>query len=155
MSHELRTSDPSRGAASGPASSADDPLGPARARGERAKREILAAQGEMLDTAGVAARLGLTIRAVKARRQRGLLLALPLDDGTWAFPAWQFAGDDLLPGLDGVLVALGVDGPWTRVAFFLSNDIRLDGQTPLAVLLDGRIDAARNAAAAYGVQVPA
>jgi hypothetical protein len=154
VSHELRTSDPSRGAPAGPVSPSDDPLAPARARGERAKRELLAAQGEMLDAAEVADRLGLTTAAVEGRRKRGLLLALPLDDGSWAFPAWQFAGHDLLPGLEDALRDLGVNSPWSRVAFFLSGDLRLDGQTPLAILMQGDIDAVRDAAA-YGVQVPA
>lgn len=153
MSHELRTTDPARDHAPVPASPSDDPLAPARARGERAKRDLLAAQGEMLDTAAVAARLGLTARVVEARRKRGLLLALPLDDGTWGFPTWQFADHDLLPGLEDVFRNMSVGSPWMRAAFFLSGDLRLDGRTPLSVLLSGEIDAVRDAGAAYGEQI--
>src|SRR5690349_21030533 len=115
VSHELRTTDPARTDAPGPVSSADDPLAPARARGERAKRELLAAQGELLNEAQVADRVGLSRKTVEVRRQRGLLLALPLGDETWAFPVWQFADDGLLPGLEDVLISLTASGPWSRV----------------------------------------
>jgi hypothetical protein len=150
VSHELRTSDSARDRATVLASSSDDPLAPARARGERSKREILAAQGEMLDTAGVAARLGVSTRAVGARRQRGLLLALPLDDGTWAFTAWPFYGAENQPRQEDVLRHMSVSGPWMRAGFFLSGDLRLNGRTPLDMLRRGEIDAVRDAGAAYG-----
>jgi hypothetical protein len=50
---------------------------------------------------------------------------------------------------------LGVDGTWSRAAFFFSGDIRLDWRTPLELLLRGEIEAVRRAAAAYGEQMPA
>lgn len=139
---------------SGPVS-ATDPLAAARARGEQAKRDILVAQGDMLDVTEVAARLRIGVGEVEARRQRGLLLAIPLGDGSWGFPIWQFTGDGVLPGLEDVLRDLGTSGPWAQAAFFTGGDIRLNWQTPLEVLLRGEIAAVRRAAAAYGEQVPA
>ena len=69
--------------------------------------------------------------------------------------SWQFTDEGLLPGLEAVLAALGVDSPWSRAAFFFSGDLRLDWRTPLEVLLSGDVEAVRLAAAAYGEQVPA
>jgi hypothetical protein len=130
----------------------DDPLAAARQRGEQMKRDILATQGDLLDANEVAARLGLTPAEVEQRRCDGLLMAIPTEKGPFGFPAWQFTDDGLLPGLEDVLRVLDVDGEWTRAAFFLSGDIRLDWRTPLEMLLRGEIEAVRNAAAAYGEQ---
>jgi len=132
-----------------------DPLAAAKARGEQAKRDLLAAQGDMLRATEVAARLSLDLGEVEQRRRSGHLLALPDQQGRYGFPAWQFTTDGLLPGLEDVLKEIGVDSPWSQAAFFFSGDIRLDWQTPLAVLVRGDIDAVRRAAAAYGEQVPA
>lgn len=129
----------------------EDPLAAARIRGEQAKRDILAMQGDLLDAAGVAARLGIDPAEVEQRRRDGLLLALPLEGGTLGYPAWQFADNGMLPGLEVALRDLGVQGAWTRAAFFLSGDIRLDWRTPLEMLLRGEVEAVRRAAA-YGEQ---
>jgi hypothetical protein len=126
-----------------------DPLAAARTRGEQAKREMLGAQGVLLDASEVALRLGLTVRAVEARRERGLLLALPLDNGAWAFPSWQLADRDILPGLEDVLRSLTAAGPWSRLQFFLSGDPYLDGETPLALIRAGEIEKVRRLASAY------
>jgi len=134
---------------------ATDPLAAARARGEQAKRDLLAVQGEMLSVVEVAARLGCSVSEVEQRHQRGLLIALTDEYGKRGFPAWQFTDSGSLPGLEEVLADMGVDGPWSRAAFFFSGDIRLDWRTPLEVLLSGDVEAVRRAAAAYGEQVPA
>jgi hypothetical protein len=125
----------------------------ARARGEQAKHEILAEQGDMLTAAEVAIRLGYTATAVERRRQDGLLLALPLEAGDLGFPAWQFTDRGLLPGLEDVLQSMSVRSPWMRAQFFLTGDLRLDGETPLGMLRRGNVDAVRRAGAAYGEQL--
>ncbi len=127
-----------------------DPLAAAKRRGEQAKRDILAMQGDLLDASEVASRLGLSKPEVEARRQVGLLLALPLDDGTLGFPAWQFADGGLLPGLDDVLRSLPAQDPWSRLLFFLSGDPYLDDRTPLELLQRGKIEPVQRLAAAYG-----
>jgi len=132
---------------------ASDPLAAAKARGEQAKRDILAAQGDMLSASDVASRLNVNVEDVERRRQDGLLIALPSETGTPGFPAWQFRDDGLLPGLDIVLSHMSVRSPWMRAQFFLSGDLRLDGRTPLDVLRRGEIDAVRRAGAAYGEQL--
>jgi hypothetical protein len=130
-----------------------DPLAAALRRGERARRSILAAQGNLLDVDEVAAHLGMTREEVLDRQIRGRLLALPLEDGTLGFPSWQFAEYGLLPGIETIFRNIGVDDPWMQAAYFLSGELRLDGQTPLEVLQRGDIEAVRKAAAAYGEQL--
>ena len=132
-----------------------DPLAAAKARGEQAKRDILAAQGDMLDADEVPARLRCDLTEVEARRRQGLLIALPDEHGKRGFPAWQFTDVGLLPGLEDVLGSIGVRSPWSQAAFFFSGDIRLDWRTPLEVLLRGEFEEVRRAAAAYGEQMPA
>ena len=130
-----------------------DPLAAALKRGERVRQSILAAQGDLLDVAEVAARLGMSQDDVLRQQSRGLLLALPRDEGTVGFPSWQFAERGLLPGLETVLRDIGVRDPWMQAAFFLSGDARLDGWTPLEVLQRGEVEAVRRAAAAHGEQL--
>jgi hypothetical protein len=128
---------------------ASDPLAVALARGEQAKREILAEQGEMLGAEEVARRLGRTLAEVEARRRRGLLIALPDEHGQQRFPAWQFADRDLLPGLEVVLTSLPTESPWGRLLFLRNGDPYFGGQSPLELLRRGEIEPVRRLAAAY------
>jgi hypothetical protein len=64
-----------------------DPLAAAKARGEQAKRDILASQGDMIDAADAAARLGIHVADVERHRQEGRLLALPTESGKLERPA--------------------------------------------------------------------
>src|SRR3954451_14685366 len=142
MADEARTSH-------APVAFGDDPLAAAPRRGEQAKRDSLATQGDLLTAAEVAGRLSLSLADVEQRRQDGLLLALPLDDGTLGFTAWQFTDDGLLPGLEAVLRVLPTHDPWSRVLFFKNGDPYLEGQTPLELLRRGEIEPVRRLAAAY------
>ena len=114
------------------------------------RRDILAAQGTLLDAAQVADHLGWDMKSVHSHQREGLLLALPTDTGELGFPSWQFSEFGLMPGLNDVLRAFGVRDPWMRAAFFLTGNLRLDSRTPLEVLLRGEVEAVRTAAAAYG-----
>lgn len=135
--------------APGAPSASHDPLAAAKRRGEQAKRDILAAQSLLLDAPAVAARLGVSREEVETRRRAGLLLALPLDDGTFGFPAWQFTDGGLLQGLEEVLRVLPAPDPWSRLLFLQSGDPYLDDQTPLDLLQRGKIEPVRRLAAAY------
>jgi hypothetical protein len=126
-----------------------DPLAAAPQRGEQAKRDILAAQGELLDVGEVATRLRIGMIALVQRLRDGGLLALRLDDETLKLPAWQFADDGLLPGLLDVMHARPDLGPWGQVLFFTSGDPYLDGRTPLDLLRRGEIEPVQRLAAAY------
>jgi hypothetical protein len=126
-----------------------DPLAAAWKRGEQAKRDILASQGELLDAERVATRLKMTPAEVEQRRQDGLLLALPLDSGSYGFPAWQFTDGGLLPGLVEALEVLPAPGPWSRLQFFIYGDPYFGGRTPLELLRAGETEPVRRLAAAY------
>ena len=125
----------------------------ARQRGEQGKREILASQGDILSPLEVANRLAVDLEEVEQRGQDGLLLALPLDSGELGFPTWQFTEAGLLPGLEVVFQNMTVRSPWMRAQFFLTGDLRLDGRTPLEMLLRGEVDAVQRAGVAYGEQL--
>jgi hypothetical protein len=135
------------------ATAAADPLAAAKARGEQAKRDILAAQGTLLGALDVATLLRIDLAGVERRRQEGRLLALPTESGKLGFPTWQFSAHGLLPGLEEVLHHMRVQSPWMRVQFFLTSDQHLNGRTPLEMLLRGEVEAVKRASAAYGEQL--
>lgn len=128
----------------------DDPLVEARLRGLAARATILAAEGGALRVGDVAALLGLTRQGVDRRRRAGKLLALATGRHGYVYPAWQFADEGVLPGIEGALEALQVQNPWMRASFFLSGNLRLDGASPLAELRRGHREEVVLAAAAYG-----
>ncbi|HEX8692125.1 MAG TPA: hypothetical protein VF746_06890 [Longimicrobium sp.] len=129
---------------------ARDPLAAARARGARAKVELLERAGGGLSAGQVAEKLGVTPAAVHARRQRGTLLAVPRANGEFVYPAFQFTEDGTLAGLSRVLQAFGVRGPWTRLSVLLAPADVLGGRTPLDALREGDADGAVLAASTYG-----
>jgi len=64
------------------------------------------------------------------------------DRGSWRLPAWQFAGNGVLPGLETVLAAIPADQPALVVAAFmtkLQEDLLVDGKpaSPREWLLAG------------------
>ena len=130
-----------------------DPLAEARVRGLRAKERLLAAEGGTLSAGEVARQLGISRQAVDKRRRVGHLIAVTLGRRGYAFPAWQLeAGGGLLPGLDRVLAALRDHDPWMQLAFMLTPNARLEGETPLAALRREALPAVLDAARAFGEQ---
>jgi hypothetical protein len=127
-----------------------DPLAAARARGARAKGELLLRAGGGLRLAEAARRMGVTSQAVHARRKRRTLLAVPQPNGEHLYPACQFGPDGVLPGLSAVLQAFAVESPWTRLAVLLAPAEALGGRTPLEALAAGDVEGAATVAAAYG-----
>ena len=64
------------------------------------------------------------------------------DKGSWRLPAWQFAGNGVLPGLEAVLATVAQDQPALVVAAFMTTaqeDLPVDGTptTPREWLLAG------------------
>ena len=127
-----------------------NPLAEARARGAQAKVELLERSGGGLSAAVVAERIGTTVAAVHARREGGTLLALPMANGEHVYPAFQFSGHDVIPGLARVLHAFEVEGAWTRLSVLLSPADVLGGRTPLDALRGGDVDGAAAAVSTYG-----
>ncbi|MGI9183183.1 MAG: hypothetical protein ACR2H9_22110 [Longimicrobiaceae bacterium] len=127
-----------------------DPLAAAYARGARAKEEILEKAGGGYRAGEVAEMLGVSPQAVHARRQRGTLLAVPQLNGEFLYPACQFTGSGVVPGLDRFLKAFHVQSPWTRLAVLLSPSPQLEGRSPLEALLASEMEGAIAVARTYG-----
>jgi hypothetical protein len=93
-------------------------------RGASAKQSALQAAGGALSSGEVADLLGITVAAVKQRQRRGGLLAIPLSNGEWGYPARQFAPDGRVrDGLKQVLAAFAKDeDPWVILSFLANPD---------------------------------
>ncbi len=132
----------------------DDPLAPARVRGQEARFKLLDENGGSLTAAEVAGLLGITRQAVDNRRKAGRLIGLTLGRRGFAYPAWQFDRGRVLPGLEEVLRELHHLDPWMQTAFIVSGNRALDDQSPLTLLRRGKMAAVLAAARVYGEQGP-
>jgi len=112
---------------------ARDPLADLLARGAVQKRALLDEAGGVLTADDVAARLGISRAAVEQRRRTGQLLAVPGDAGP-GYPACQFEGGTVVPGLVAVLAWFDLEGAWGAFAFLLTPDDQLGGLAPLDAL---------------------
>jgi hypothetical protein len=127
-----------------------DPLAKARARGARARREILRREGGAWTAEQVTAHTGLSQESISQQCRAGKLIGLLTDRQEYVYPSWQFEQNGILPGLEETLAALTVRDPWVQAAFFVSGDPRLNGATPLDELRRGNVDAVQRAARGYG-----
>lgn len=100
----------------------------------------------------VAQRLHMSRQAVDERRRKGRLIGLDIGRRGYAYPAWQFDDIGTLPGFEQVLHALADLESWSQVAFMLTPNSRLKGETPLNILRLGKRDDVLNAAQSYGEQ---
>ncbi len=127
-----------------------DPLTSARLRGQQVKIQLLYQEDNPLSSEQVGALLHITCQAVDKRRNRGKMLGLSLGRRGYLYPSWQFKDGELLAGLDRVLTALKEYDAWTKLMFFKTGDVRLEGKTPLQCLQAGEIEAVIRAAECYG-----
>jgi hypothetical protein len=127
-----------------------DPLAPAFIRGIAATRRLINDHGGALTAAQAAAHLGISRQMVDKRRHAGKLLAISTGRHGYRYPVWQFHESGVLPGLEDVLKVLSSHDSWMQVAFFVSKNERLGGQTPIETLISGKLDLALDAAATYG-----
>jgi len=127
-----------------------DPLAPARLRGLHAREQLLSAEGGMLGVDEVARTLDLTRQGVDKRRRAGRLLAISTGRHGYQYPAWQFTATGVLPGLEPVLEALSGHDAWMQLVFFVSGNVRLNNESPLAELRRGHLEEVVQAAGAYG-----
>jgi hypothetical protein len=121
----------------------------------RTSKALLDAEGGAVGVQEVANLLGLSRQAVNKRRRNGTLLAVSLGRRGYLYPVWQFATGGVLPGLRGVLEDLKGHDSWMQLAFMLNPSPCLEGESPLAELRRGNIDAVRVAARSYGEHGPA
>jgi hypothetical protein len=134
------------------ARSAADPLERARLRGIAARERLLNAEGGSLTISQVEQLLGISRQAIHKRCSKGKLIALTTSKRGYLFPRWQFAENDILPGLESALAAFDESEPWMQAAFMLNPNIWLDGASPLEMLRQGKIEDVLVAARASGEQ---
>lgn len=129
-----------------------DPLAGALLRGKTAQAELLQAEGGALGPTEVAKRLVVSRQTINNWRDQGKLLGLETARRGVLYPAWQFAEDGLLPGLERSLATLRHNelGPWPQLLFFLTRRFDLAGQRPLDLLRKGDVEAVWQAAERYG-----
>lgn len=115
--------------------------------------------GALYDTDGVRHLLGRDDEPVsrQAVHKRKGLLALTAGSGQVVYPAFQFHGRQLAPGLDRVLAALPGDlvSRWTVASWLVSPEPELDGETPIAALFAGRAAAVGQVAERWAGQLAA
>ncbi len=104
------------------------------------KRRMIEAAGGALTAEKVRELLGhKTIQAVyKAVKDRRLLMVE--DNGTKLFPAFQFDGNAILPGIAGVLGAAPQTSGWAVLQFLVAGDEGLDGAKPIDLLRGSAAD---------------
>jgi len=130
----------------------DELLNEAQLRGVRTRDRLLGFEGGTMSAREVAQRLHMSRQAVDERRRKGRLIGLNIGRRGYAYPAWQFDEMGTLSGFEQVLHALADLESWSQVAFMLTPNSRLKGETPLNVLQLGKIDDVLNAAQSYGEQ---
>lgn len=130
-----------------------DPLAAARLRGVEAREQLVDEAGGLLRLSQVADRLGVTPQAVTGRRLRETILAVPMPNGEWVYPACQFADVDLVSGMDAFVRAFADDvDPWTKLSVLIAPSRRFGGKSALELLSEGREEEATSIAGTYGVQ---
>lgn len=111
----------------------------ARARGDAVKQDLLA-DPEMLNTADMAERLGMSGEGVRLKRKRHEVLGVDFAKRGIRYPGWQVLENrQLLPALPRLFSILG-DNPWGVYRFLLQNHPELGGSRVLDALKRGRID---------------
>jgi hypothetical protein len=95
--------------------------------------------GPFYDTKSVQALLGgLSVQAVTARRKAHTILAVQTADRRWAYPTFQFSGNDVHPALLPAIRALRDAPAWSAALWFVTPNPDLDDTSPLAWALAGR-----------------
>jgi hypothetical protein len=107
------------------------------------KRDLLQRAGGSLTAEQVRTLLGYKSfpavhKAVAARR----LLVLD-DNGIKLFPAFQFDGSHILPGIADILAAAPNTSFWASLQFLVDGDERLGPERPMGLIKGGRDSCAR------------
>ncbi|MHB8452780.1 MAG: hypothetical protein ACYDAQ_20350 [Mycobacteriales bacterium] len=92
--------------------------------------------GPFYDTSGLRIFLGVTKQAIADRVRRRTLLAVVRREGQVLYPAFQFRGREMVPGLNEVLAVfreVRVDG-WVVAAWLTTPAARLGWTTPVGWL---------------------
>lgn len=110
----------------------------ARLRGLARVAELRKMAEPCLETGAVGALLGVSRETIRKRLERKQLLALPKGSEDRVFPAFQFKGGEVLPGVAEVLEALDTD-PFVALSFFLSRNPFFGDKTAVEALTAGML----------------
>jgi hypothetical protein len=133
----------------------DDPAALGRRAALLAASEVLWERhlGPLYSTNQVRELMGIGSRqAISERVKRRRLLAVPGSDGRPLFPAFQFAGRRLLPGLAAILDVFqgAVESQYTLASWFVTPEPLLEERTPAEWLRKrGTTERALQAASRY------
>jgi hypothetical protein len=88
--------------------------------------------GPFYDTAGVETLLGgVSKQAVEARRKKHTILAVKTSDSRWAYPTFQFTGNEVDPALVPTIQAFRGSPAWSAALWFVTPNPDLNEMTPL------------------------
>lgn len=127
-----------------------EPLASPFLKGLEAQRELIKQSGGLLSSEEAGKVLGISRQAVDKRRQANKLVAIAQGQHGFGYPACQFDARGTLHGIEEMLAALHVSDGWAQLAWLLSPNTSLDGQSPVQQLRGGRADEVVEAAAAFG-----
>ncbi len=114
-------------------------LDAARARGAALKDEMFS-DPDMLSTAGLAERLGMSEEGIRLKRRRHEVLGVEVAKRGIRYPAWQvLPGRQILPGLPRLFAVLG-DDPWRLLRFLQQHHAELRGKCAFEALQQGRVE---------------
>ncbi|PTX52302.1 hypothetical protein IQ03_01092 [Gemmobacter caeni] len=125
------------------------PLAGAILRCHGHREALLRRAGPLLSGAEVARLLGLDAAGVEALRAAHGLLAVKIETGC-AYPASQFLGAEVLPGLAVLLQAHAGMDPWVVLDLLLAPDPAMNGRSPLQALREGDAEGLRRHIAQAG-----
>jgi len=127
-----------------------DPLAEAKMRGILRQADLYNAEGGCVSAEEAGSLIAVTRQTVDKMRRMKELVALPKGRDGWIYPIWQFADGRPLIGLESVLKALAIEGPWVQVSFLLSGNERLQGKRPIELLRKGKAKLVLEAACTFG-----
>jgi hypothetical protein len=103
------------------------------------KERLIRAEGGYYLSSEAAELLGISERELEEWRKTDKLIGLPLKNGTFVYPKWQFSNHAVLSGLEVVLARFPYKSPWGRAAFMLDTWVSEGLGTPLAGLRAGKL----------------
>ena len=121
------------------ADAAEQDFNEARLRGLARVAELRKMAEPCLETGAVCALLGVSRETIRKKLERKHLLGLPKGSEDRVFPAFQFKGGEVLPGVPEVLQALDTD-PFVALSFFLSRNPFFGNKTAVDALKAGMIE---------------
>jgi excisionase family DNA binding protein len=113
-------------------------LAAALARGEAVRQKLAIAEGGPVSTAQAARLLGISQATVRRRWRAHRLMAWK-QGRSLRFPVWQFAGGQVMKGIEEVLKIFHCDDQWRLMLYFLSDRLSLTGRRPLDLLRERKM----------------